>query len=102
MARKKVNKAEQIRQVLGTMGMDAAPKDVMAALAAKRIKVSAAQVSNIKAALRGGTSSKRGHGRGTTNGTLTMSDLLAAKKLAGQIGLEKAREAIEALAKLTN
>lgn len=102
MARKKVNKAEQIRQVLGTMGVDAAPKDVIAALAAKKITVSAAQVSNIKTSLRGGTGSKQGRGRGAKNGSLSVSDLLAAKKLAGEIGLEKAREAIEALAKLTN
>lgn len=39
--------------------------------------------------------------RGATNGTVTLSDLMAAKKLAGEIGLEKAQEALAALAKLS-
>jgi len=47
----------------------------------------------------GRTKSKTGR-RGAKSGAGTVSDLLAAKKLAGEIGLEKACEAIEAPAKL--
>jgi len=100
MARKKTNKSAHIRAALGEMGKDAAPKDVIAALAAKRIKVSASQVSNVKASLNGGArKSKRG--RQSMNGSVSLNDLFAAKKLAGEIGLEKAQEALAALAKLS-
>jgi len=62
--------------------------------------VSAAEISNIKTGLNGGESSKRGRTRGAKSGSLSMSDLLAAKKLTGEIGLEKAQEALATLAKL--
>lgn len=98
MARKKVSKAAHIRQTLETLGKDAAPKDVIATLAAKRIKVSAAQVSNIKTVLAGGSKAPRG--RNGTNGIISLSDLLAAKKLVREVGLEKAQVALATLAKL--
>ena len=100
MARKKMSKAAHIRQTLETMGKDSAPKDVMAALAAKKIKVSAAQVSNVKSAMNGGTKSRRG--RKAKNGTVSLADLLAAKKFVGEVGLEKAQESLAAFAKLSN
>lgn len=99
MARKKVSKAEHIRRAFASLGKEAAPKDVIATLAAKKIKVSAAQVSNLKASLNGGPKPKRG--RKTSDGSLTLSDLMAAKQLAGEIGLEKAQAALAALAKLS-
>jgi len=60
----------------------------------KWITGSAAQVSNINAALKSSAKkSKRGR-RGATNGAVSLSDLMAAKQLAGEIGLEKDQEAI--------
>lgn len=100
MARKKMSKAAHIRQALETMGKDSAPKDVIAALAAKKIKVSAAQVSNIKTAMAGGTKTRRGSK--SKNGTISLNDLLAAKKLVGELGLEKAQAALAALATLSS
>ncbi|MBX3415876.1 MAG: hypothetical protein KF708_24555 [Pirellulales bacterium] len=48
-----------------------------------------------------GGSTKQGRGRrGAKNGTVTLSDLMAAKKLAAGIGLEKTQKALAALAKL--
>lgn len=97
MARGKINKSAKIRETFDTMGHDARPKDVIAALAKRRIKVAAAAVSNIKAKL----------GNGSTNGHKAASDkvslasLVSAKKFIDQMGgLEKAQTALAALAKL--
>ena len=100
MARKKVSKAAHIRAALESMGKDAAPKDVIAALATRKIKVSAAQVSNLKTSLNGGTKNPR-KTRGSKKGSLSLKDLMAAKKFAGELGIEKAQEALAALAKLS-
>jgi hypothetical protein len=93
----KVNKAEKIREAFNTLGVETRPKDVIAHLAANKIKVPASQVSAIKAKL--GTKPGR---KGKSQGGLALQDLLAAKKLIESIGsIERARDAIEALAKLS-
>jgi len=93
----KVNKAEKIREAFGNLGADARPKDVIAHLAANKIKVAPAQVSNIKATL-----GKRKPAGKKSQGGLALPDLLAAKKLVESIGsIDRARDAIEALAKLS-
>lgn len=96
VAKRTVNKAEKIRETFAELGHDARPKDVIAALAKQHIKVAPAQVSNLKAKL---GSPKRG-GKKATDG-LSLESLLAAKKLVDAMGIERAMEAIAALAKLT-
>lgn len=54
MTKRRVNKARLIREVLNNLGYDARPKQVIEVLAARKITVSSAQVSNIKAAHRKG------------------------------------------------
>ncbi len=98
MPRKKTSKAEHIRQALSSLGSDARSKDVIAAVAAKKVKVSSAMVANVRARLKGGegaTKARRGK-----DGRFRMADLLAAKRLADQLGLDRAREALATLAKL--
>jgi hypothetical protein len=94
------SKAQAIRDEFAAQGATARPKNVIAALKAKGISVSSAQVSNIKAGLRKpGRKAHAGHG---TNGTISLTSLLEAKKLAERLGgVEVARQAIEALAKLS-
>jgi hypothetical protein len=95
MARRKTNKSAKIREAFDKLGADARPRDVIAHLAAGKIKVAPAQVSTIKASL-----GKKKPGR-RSGGDLALQDLLAAKKLIEQLGsVEKAQTAIAALAKL--
>jgi len=86
---RKVNKSAKIREALDSLGADAKPKDVIAHLAAKKIKVTPAQVSAVKAKLV------------KPKDELSLEDLLATKKLIEQLGsAEKAQSAIAALVKL--
>lgn len=94
MAKRKINKAQAIRDTLQSLGPDTRPKDVMAHLAEKRIKVSAAQISNIKSSL-------RGEANGDSKNGLTVDALMKAKAMADRMGgVEKARKALDALATL--
>lgn len=94
MEKRKVNKAQAIRDTLQSIGPDAKPKDVQAELSKRKITVSAAQVSNVKASLRGKASG------GGKNG-LTVDSLLKAKALADKMGgVENAKRALDTLAKL--
>lgn len=99
MARGKINKAEKIRETLEKLGADARTKDVIATLKAQKITVAAAQVSNIKAALRGPKKAKRGHnGHGDL---ISLAGLQAAKKLVESLGsVEAAQKALGVFAKL--
>jgi hypothetical protein len=99
MPRTKVNKAAKIRETFERLGPGARPRDVIAELASAKIEVSSAQVSNVKATLHG--HSKNGHGKHAKNGALSLSDLLAAKKLIETLGsVDRAQGALTALAKL--
>jgi hypothetical protein len=84
---KRRNKAAKIRAVLAD-NPDASAREVIEALAAQRVRVTAAQVYNVK----------------STNGkpkAEDYADLFQAKKLADAMGgVDKAREALEALARL--
>jgi hypothetical protein len=95
MAKRKGNKAASIRETFDQLGHGARPKDVIAALAAKKIKVSSAQVSNVKATMGGSTG-----GRKVRNGELTLDSLLMAKAFVDKMGMAKAQSAVAALAKL--
>jgi hypothetical protein len=102
MARLKVNKAAAIRAEL-EKNPEARPRDLIAALLAKKIKVAPAQVSNIRTGL---NSKSKAKGRkikasNGANGHIDIADLLAAKKLVESLGsIEKATTALAALAKL--
>jgi hypothetical protein len=84
------------------------PKDVIAAMAAKKIKVSSNLVSAIKGKLKGGTvRSAVRRGRpvkrrgGDGNGSISIDALLAAKRLVDEVGgVERAKEAIDVLGRL--
>ncbi|HEY1600863.1 MAG TPA: hypothetical protein VGG64_14745 [Pirellulales bacterium] len=96
------SKAQAIRDEFTSQGAGARPKDVIANLKAKGIEVSSAQVSNIKATLGTVKHGRKHNGKAGSNGTLSIEALLEAKKLADRIGgIEAARHAIEALARLS-
>jgi hypothetical protein len=85
------------------------PKAVVAAMAAKKIKVSANLVSAIKGKLKGGkvrSAARRGRpakrrGRGAGNGSISIDALFAAKRLVDEVGgVERAKEALDVLGRL--
>lgn len=82
---KRRNKAAKIRAILAERP-NASAKEVVEALASQRVRVSAAQVYNVRSTM------------GNDNG---YGDLIKAKKLADAMGgVEKARAALNVLAKL--
>ena len=88
MPRTKVNKAAKIRETFTTLGAETRPKDVIAHLAKAKIKVSSAQVSNVKATM-------NGHGANGHKGP-SMDDLLATKKLIDSVGsIRRVKSAVE-------
>lgn len=91
MAKRRGNKAAMIREEFAALGANARPKDVIAALAAKKITVSSAQVSNVKSTM--GI-------RKRANGPLTIDTLLEAKKLVDKLGMGRAQAAMHALKQL--
>lgn len=100
MARAKVNKAAKIRETFEKLGPETRPKDVVAALAAAKIKVSPAQVSNIRSGLNG-HAKKNGRKKTGKGDMISLLDLQAAKRLVESLGsVEKAETALAALAKL--
>jgi hypothetical protein len=105
VGRRGKSKAQSIRDVLEEKGRDSAPKDVIADLAQKRIKVSAAQVSNIKADLArkaGDYTRSRGRRKLKANGEISVASLLAVKQMADKMGgVAHVRRALETLARLS-
>ncbi len=100
--KRKVNKAEEIRTLFRERGLDTAPKDIIAALAKRRIEVSPAQVSNVKTAMKEGKGqSGRGRrGRPAANG-MNFDALLDAKRLVDATGsADAAKRAIDVLTQL--
>jgi arginine repressor len=106
------SKAERIRQAAQNMDKPVRPRDVIAALAGDGVSVSSAQVSGV---LRSMGMRRRGRGRRaaaaagsprvTTRSTsekLSLDNLLAAKRLVNQLGgIEAAKQAVDALARLS-
>ena len=106
--RKRGAKSQAVRAYLQA-NPNAMPKAVVAAMAAKKIKVSSNLVSAIKAKLKGGTvrsAARRGRpakrrGRGAGNGSISIDALLAAKRLVEEVGgVERAKEALDVLGRL--
>lgn len=100
MARRKMSKSAKIRETFKALGAEARSKDVISALAAKRIKVSAAQVSNVKAGLKDQDKQKRQGSRGRkARNVVAIADLQAANKFVKTLGsLKRAEMALSALA----
>ncbi len=100
MAKKRrINKAQAIREYLETNGIDTSPKDVIANFKSRRITISAAQVSNIKTELRGGNS-KSTRGR-KASGSLDLDSLIEANRFVKRAGgIDAAKQALDTLAKL--
>jgi len=95
---KGVSKADAIRNMFTEMGLDARPRDVIAALKARGIVVTSAQVSTLRSKL-----SKNGSPAGTAVGEVSLAHLLAAKQLAARLGgIANARQALDSLAKLVD
>jgi hypothetical protein len=98
MPRTKVNKAAKIRETFGALGPSARPRDVIAKLAAAKIKVSSAQVSNVKATMHGHSNGHKKNGKSTK---ISVDDLVAVKKLVESLGsVRRAEKALAALAQL--
>lgn len=84
---KRRNKAAKIRAIL-VENPDTSAREIIEALAAQRVRVSPAQVYNVKSTIR----------KPRVNG---YDSLIRAKKLADAMGgVEKARAALDVLAKL--
>lgn len=105
------SKAERIRHVAQNMDKPVRPRDVIATLASEGVSVSSAQVSGV---LRSMGMRRRGRGRRvaaagspratmrSTSDKLSLDNLLAAKRLVNQLGgIEAAKQAVDALAKLS-
>jgi hypothetical protein len=96
MAKRSKSKAAKIRAVLAERP-DAKAKEVVEALAAKKVKVSTAQVYMVKSA--SGKSSA--NGKPAAKKASPYDSLVQAKKLADAMGgVDKARAALEVLARL--
>jgi len=107
MAKKKkagVNKSQAIRDHLAKQPDDG-PKAIVVALGKKKIKVTEALVSNVKY-VKSGKKKRRGKKKAATTQSkvsdkISISTLVQAKKMADQLGgIEKAKTALVALAKL--
>jgi hypothetical protein len=91
MAKRRQSKSALIREAVA-QNPKATAAEIVKTLAARRVKVTAAHVYNVKA-----TSGKPRRGRKGDK----YAALIEAKKLADKLGgIEKAREAVEALARL--
>ena len=101
-------KAQAIRDAYGRLGPRTRPRDVIADLSSQGIVVSSAQVSMVRKAMglrkrrrRGARAVERVSTARSSEGTVSVSDLIAVKHLADQIGgVKAARKALETLEKL--
>lgn len=88
-------KADAIRAMFGQMGVKARARDVVAALAARGVVVTPAQVSTLRNKV------PRRPAAAATASAVSYDHLLAAKSLAQQLGgINAAQRALEGLAKL--
>ena len=99
----KVNKSAEIRKYLSKKPK-AGPKEITEALGQSGIVVTPGFVSTIKTAVnkkKGGRKKKSARGGQATTDRVSLSTLVQAKKLIDEIGgVEKAKDALNALARL--
>jgi hypothetical protein len=90
------SKAAAIRRTFVQLGDDARPRDIIATLRKRGIKVSSAQVSTLRRTARGGSS-----GRAPSAHAVSLDHLVAAKQLVERVGgIEAARQALSSLSML--
>lgn len=104
-------KADAIRRIAQAMGKRVRPRDVIAALKSEGTEASFAQVGQVLKSMgmrpRRGRMSRTEAGlprapRSTESSTISLDALMAAKRLADQLGgVRAAKEAMDALAKLS-
>ena len=103
-------KADAIREVARAIGKRVRPRDVRATLAERGIAVTWAQISSVLAGMgmrrrrrrRKPVASPSAPATSSTSAAVSIDDLVAAKKLANQLGgIDKAKAAISALARLS-
>jgi hypothetical protein len=106
------SKADSIRRVAQGMGKRVRPRDIIASLRAEGIDASFAQVGQVLKSM-GMRRRRRGHKRSAAGATargshtassttISLDALMAAKKLADQLGsVQAAKQAMDALAKLS-
>lgn len=108
-------KADAIRQMAGTMERPVRPRDLVAAMAAQGVQVSPAQVSQVlrgmgmrrrrrggRRVAREGATTARQTAASSTSRSISLDSLIAAKKLADQLGgVDAAKQAVDALARLS-
>ena len=98
------SKSEAIRAELAALGQNVATRDVVASLATKGIRVSAAHVSNVKsgaASKTPGSPQGRRAGLNAPNDLVSMEALLDAKRLVDRTGgLEQAKRTLDLLSLL--
>ncbi len=102
MAKKKVNKAQLIKDAMAAKP-DASPIEIAKTL--KKYGITANYVSNVKSAGSPKKKKKRGRPSGkkstTTSDKVSLGDLVKAKKLADELGgVDKAKSLLDAVAKL--
>jgi hypothetical protein len=103
------SKADHIRRVAQGMGKRVRPRDVIAALDVEGISVSFAQVGQVlknmgmrRRPRSRGAAGRAGGGQAAAPVTISLEALIAAKKLADQLGgVQAAKQAMDALAKLS-
>jgi len=103
------SKAQAIRNTIKELGRRARPRDVIAALSEQGITVSSAHVSMVRKSM--GLKKRRrktleavtnGGSEEAVAGTVSVSDLIAAKRLADSMGgVKAARKALETLERLS-
>jgi arginine repressor len=108
-------KAAAIRQMAGSMERPVRPRDLVAAMAAQGVQVSSAQVSQVLRAM-GMRRRRRGGARvareaapmgrrpvsNSASRSISLDSLIAAKKLADQLGgVDAAKLAVDALSRLS-
>jgi hypothetical protein len=102
---KEASKAQAIREALVQLGRRTRPRDVVAHLKDGGVIVSAAQVSAIRNHQRKGpprATVAALAGKHSANGRIVVEHLMAAKRLADQLGLDAAKKALEVLARLAD
>jgi len=99
-ASKEVNKSAAIRDVLAR-DPNGKPQGIAQVLADQGVDVSAAFVSQVKLKMKQRGATRTKGGGSSENGQFSSTDLMEAKRLIDKIGIDKARAAVELLAKLS-
>jgi len=95
---KRRNKSRKIREMFEELGPGATARQVVETLAERRVRVSPAQVYNLRARLGKPAAGISGKAKAKSDG---YGDLIAAKRLADAMGgIDQARAALDVLARL--